>query len=267
MYFKKDNYTWIDVHNHVWMGPGRDTEKEKEWIDNTLKACDALNIEIICVSKPHTSDQFVRPDVVKNCNDRVLDAMKISGRFRGFCFVNPGWAKDACEEIRRCHDLGMVGVKLYHHYFMNDPAQTAVCELAGKLGMPILMHAGKAMDARSLAAQPRLSNATHMIEAAERFPQTTFIQGHIGGGGDWEWNIRALEKSPENLYVDISGSVHDAGIVRKLIDAIGPGRVLFATDMTYEGSVGKLLDAGVTDAERRMIARDNALRIMKGLLR
>lgn len=261
MNFKKDNYGWIDVHNHVWIGAG-DTVKEKEWIDNTLIAANKLNIEKICVSYPHSTDQFVKPDVVRNCNERVLEAMKISERFWGFCFVNPGWSKEAREEVKRCFDLGMIGIKLYWHYFMNDPVQTAVCELAGELGMPILMHSCKLSQLRFSE-----SNASHMIKAAERFPQTTFIQGHIGGGGDWEWNIRALEVSPKNLYVDLSGSVHDAGIIRKLVDAIGAERVLFATDMSYESSVGKLLDANVTDAERKLIARDNFLNIMKGLKR
>ena len=262
MNFKKNDYGWIDAHNHVLMGAGG-TTKEKEWIDNTLAACDVLNIEKICVSCPQTA-QFVKPDAVKFCNDCVWDAMKYSDRFWGFCFVNSGWTKEACEEIKRCFDLGMVGIKLYHQYFMNDPAQTSVCELAGELGMPILMHAGK-LTGKVAATQPRFSNAFHMRKAAERFPQTNFIQGHIGGGGDWEWNIRELEISPKNLYVDISGSCHDAGIIRKLVDAIGAERVLFATDMSYESSVGKLLDANVTDAERKLIARDNFLNIMKGL--
>ena len=266
MNFKQDSYGWIDAHNHPRIFGEKDHALNQEWIDNLLRASEMLNIEKMCISSPHTSDQFVKPETVKECNDATFDCMNYSDKFWGFCFINPGWAKEACEEIKRCFDLGMIGIKLYHHYFMNDPAQTAVCELAGKLGLPILMHSGK-LNGECAIAQPRTSDASHMIEAAKRFPQTTFIQGHIGGGGDWEWNIRTLEVSPQNLYVDISGSVHDAEIIRKLVDAIGAERVLFATDMSFEASVGKLLDANVTATERKLIARDNFLKIMKGLNR
>jgi hypothetical protein len=41
------------------------------------------------------------------------------------------------------------------------------------------------------------------------FPDTTLIQAHIGGGGDWEWNLRVLETCPTNVYIDTSGSVID----------------------------------------------------------
>jgi predicted TIM-barrel fold metal-dependent hydrolase len=180
--------------------------------------------------------------------------MAMSERFLGFFFVNPGFAREACDEIRRCLDGGMVGIKLYHQYRVCDPAQTAVMELAADRRVPVLMHAGHVMDSATRLRQPRLSDASHFLKASEMFPETRFIQGHIGGGGDWEWNLRVLEDRPPNVYIDISGSVVDAGIVRRTVDTLGVDKVLFATDGSMEEGVGKLLAAGLSDDEAEAVA-------------
>jgi predicted TIM-barrel fold metal-dependent hydrolase len=156
----------------------------------------------------------------------------------------------------------MAGVKLYHQYLICDPAQRPVMETAAELGVPVLMHAGKCTDPATSAAQPRLSSAEHFLKALKMFPDTMLIQGHIGGGGDWEWNLRELEKiSGDNYFIDISGSVIDAGIVRKTVAAVGANRVLFATDMSLEEGVGKVMDAGLSTAILRKIFSGNMKRI------
>jgi len=205
------------------------------------------------------------PDEVRLANDVVLQAMDLSERFAGFCFVNPGYAREALQEIERCIvDGGMVGVKLYHQYLVCDPAQRPVMERAAELRVPVLMHAGKVMDAANRARQPRLSNAAHFLLAAEMFPETTLIQAHIGGGGDWEWNLRVLEQSPPNVYIDTSGSVIDAGIVDRTVATLGVGRVMFATDGSMEEGVGKVLDANLAPADRARIFAGNARDLLSG---
>jgi predicted TIM-barrel fold metal-dependent hydrolase len=249
----------IDVHNHVQ--PGRDGQLDRDRAQSLLAGCARLGIQRICISQPLTSDQPT-PDQVRQANDVVLAAMAMDSRFVGFCFVHPGYARAAVAEIRRCVlEHGMRGVKLYHQYLVCAPAQTAVMECAAELGVPVLMHAGKVMDSQTRRLQPRLSNAEHFIRAAALFPRTTLIQGHIGGGGDWEWNLRHLETRP-GTYLDISGSVVDAGIVRRSVDTLGADRVLFATDGSLEEGVGKLLAAHLPAAALRQICQDNAERIL-----
>jgi len=250
----------IDVHNHVH--PGRDGQLDRTAAAALLEGCTRLRIRRLCVSNPLTGDQ-PSPEEVRRANDVVLDALAMSDRFIGFCFVNPGFAREAVAEIRRCVvDHGMRGVKLYHQYLVCDPAQTAVMECAAELGVPVLMHAGKVMDAQTRRLQPRLSNAEHFVRAAAMFPRTTLIQAHIGGGGDWEWNLRHLETRP-GVYLDISGSVVDAGIVRRTVAALGADRVCFATDGSLEEGVGKLLAAGLTAPELRLICQGNAERLLR----
>src|SRR5436305_1422102 len=68
---------------------------------------------------------------------------RFRGRVLGYCYVNPGFKKEALEEIKRCvGDHGFIGIKLYNEYICTDPVVYPVVELAIELGVPILHHAG-----------------------------------------------------------------------------------------------------------------------------
>lgn len=248
-------YNTIDAHNHVGLSDGI-LDKNDALL--RLKAADALGIEKLCVSRPMNAPSPT-PSEFQVYNNAVLEAMRLSNRFIGFCFLNPGYGRESLEEIDRCVVKGgMAGIKLYHQYLICDPAMRPVAERATELGIPILMHAGKVMDKRTISSQPSLSNAAHFIQAAKMFPETIFIQGHIGGGGDWEWNLRVLREHPHpNIYIDTSGSNIDADIVKKTVLALGEDRVLFATDGIYEEGVGKVLDAQLTERQLKKIMHDN----------
>ncbi|NLF17493.1 MAG: amidohydrolase family protein [Lentisphaerae bacterium] len=249
----------IDIHNHV--SAGADGRLDRARAEALLDGCARLGIQRLCVSRPLTHEQPT-PDEVRQANDTVLEAMAFNDRFIGFCFLNPGTAREAVAEMDRCiRQGGMRGVKLYHQYLICDPAQTAVMEAAADMGVPVLMHAGKVMDSTTRRLQPRLSHAGHFVQACRMFPRTTLIQGHIGGGGDWEWNLRELEARPGS-YLDISGSVVDAGIVARTVATLGADHVLFATDGVLEEGVGKLLAAGLSDADLAKVCQHNAERIL-----
>ena len=252
-------FSIIDIHNHVYAG--RNGKLDRDKAEALLEGAGRLGIDRLCISRPLLTD-CPSPEEVKRANDTILEAMAMSKRFIGFCFVNPGYAEEAVREIDRCIlEGGMRGIKLYHQYLVCDPAQRAVMDRAAELGIPVLMHAGKVMDAATRARQPRLSHAGHFVKAAAMFPDTVLIQGHIGGGGDWEWNLRVLESRPGS-YIDISGSVIDAGIVARTVAALGADRVLFATDGILEEGLGKVLDAGLGREELGRIFQYNAERIL-----
>lgn len=251
----------VDAHNHVC--PGADGKLDVERANSLLQGCARLGIDRICVSRPFTDSQ-VPPEQFQAGNKVVWQAMQHSTRFLGFCFVDAHYPVESRAEIEHCIvTRKMLGIKLYHQYYINADEQRPVLDKAAELGVPVLMHAGKCTDPATLAAQPRLSHAGHFREALQKYPDTILIQGHIGGGGDWEWNLRTLEGiNSDNYYIDLSGSVIDAGMIRRCVKTVGCERVLFATDGSLEEGVGKLLAANLSEPELRLICRGNFERIL-----
>lgn len=249
----------IDCHMHV---SGK--TRKWGWGDNAkiIEAADKLGIDILCCSIPITSGMPSHEDV-QACNDDVLAAMKrYPERILGYCFVNPQHRKEALKEIDRCIvGSGMMGIKLYNQFECSDPIVYPIVEKAIELGIPILQHAGYVTDPEQAARQPHLSNAKHFAMLAAKYPEAMLIEAHLGGGGDWEWAIKALRHSP-SVYIDTSGSVVDEGMIEIAIRELGAERLLFATDMTMEGGVGKILGADITAKEREMIFWQNMRKIL-----
>jgi predicted TIM-barrel fold metal-dependent hydrolase len=198
-------------------------------------------------------------------NDAILEGMKYSDRFLGFCFVDAAAGNDAVAEIDRCIiEHKMRGIKLYHQRKAQDPVQAPVMQRAAELGVPVLLHAGRFLDPQAMIREPDSSHAGDFLEAMKRYPDTIFMQGHIGGGGDWQWNLRTLEKlESDNYYIDLSGSVVDHTIIRATVDTVGADRVLFATDGWFEEAIGKLQAARLSKKEEKMICSGNFEKLMQ----
>jgi hypothetical protein len=114
------------------------------------------------------------------------------------------------------------------------------------------MHAGHPTTDDSIPNQPRLSSGEHFVRTARRYPEAKLICAHIGGGGDWEWQLKALREVP-SVFLDTSGSVIDQGMVERCVRDLGVQRLLFGTDMNLARSVGKLLAARITERQRERI--------------
>jgi hypothetical protein len=100
------------------------------------------------------------------------------------------------------------------------------------------------------------------VEIGRRYPEALIIYGHIGGGGDWEYVCEVLRDAP-TIYADTSGSVTDEGMVDFAVHCLGVRRLLFATDLSFESGVGKVLAAQLTEVERRQIFFDNFNEILR----
>ncbi|MDY7010735.1 MAG: amidohydrolase family protein [Planctomycetota bacterium] len=246
----------IDCHSHCSLaGPINP--------DRIVEDARRLGIDKVCCS--HGPGDPVTPERLRSTNNQILAAMRMyPDVILGQCFVNPGYARFTQDEITRCVvDGGMIGLKVYYQYFMNEPVFYPVLERCAELGVPILMHAGHLTDPSEAARQPRISGAEHFIEPGKLFPETDFMIGHIGGGGDWEWQIKAMRQAPKNVYMDTSGSVIDAGMIEKAVRDLGAERLLFATDLSTERGVGKILDADITQRQKEMIWSENFQQILK----
>jgi len=247
-------YKKIDCHCHVGFS---ETKK-------LVEAADRLGIQKLVVSIPRGA----KPEEFRASNDGVLKAVKeYPHRLLGQCFLNPAFQKESIEELMRCVGEGMVGPgELYDQVKISDPLYYPIIEKCIELKAPILMHTradlGLLRKGYRTAALPNTSIPDDFAAIGRRYPEAIFIEGHIGGGGDWEWMCKTIRDVP-NVYLDTSGSVSDDGMIDFAVRTLGVERLLFATDLNFESGVGKILAAKLTEQQRRAIFYDNYAGILE----
>lgn len=253
-------YPKFDAHCH----PQADLDKQMELADR-------LGIGKMQISKPVTNFSGTDPegpDQVRKNNDTVFNAMKrYPDRVIGFFTLNPIYRKESLEELNRCVDLGMSGYKGYTQVKINDPLYYPIIEKLTDLKMVVFMHgfcqlgmAGYRMK-YDIGILPNTTLPEDMVDAAKRYPQTTFHFAHIGGGGDWEYICKSFRDYP-NIYVDTSGSNNEENMIDFAIRELGEDRIFFGTDSCYEANVGKILASSATEAQKKKIFFENYNRVL-----
>ena len=245
----------INWHEHVWeIRPG---VLNKPAAARLARAAKDMGMDKLLISCPITAEAYCPPERFIQANNIVAEAVRLHPDvFLGMCFVNPGYQREALAEIDRCvNELGMVGVKLYHQYFIDDPVQFPLIETCLAKDLPILMHAGK------LTVEPQaevhLSDGTHFANTARRYPEAHLIMAHICGGGDWIWSLKAIAPYP-NIMTDTSGSVVDRPVIEQAVAMLGAKRLLFGTDGSVSAGVGKMLGAAIPLEDKKTILAGTA---------
>ena len=248
----------IDCHAHLTHRSRKTWEADDRKL---IEAADKLGIDQLCCSiltprRPATADGF------RECNRWTADGMRrFPGRVLGYCYVNPGYGREALEEIRRCvGDRGFIGIKLYNEYTCTEPVVFPIVELAIELGVPILQHASHSH--YFVEDQPHMSDGGHLAELARRYPKAMLICAHISGGGDWEWTIKALRHAP-NVLLDTSGSVTDEGTVEMAAAVVGVDRLVFGCDSSMTAGVGKIRGANLSAQDKQKILSWNMTRLLR----
>ena len=107
-------YRKIDSHIHLYLSPSTDPGA-------LLDYADRLGIEKLFISRPVTRQDWPHQEF-RDSNDMMIKAMKqYPGRFIAQFTLNPKFPKESLEEINRCVDQGMVGLKVYFQVKLSDP--------------------------------------------------------------------------------------------------------------------------------------------------
>jgi len=232
----------IDVHAHFY----HDRAPRADWRERNvsrLRTGERIGVSIhvasVLGSWGRTSPvYFPSPADVQFGNDALLALEREHPqRIRGYVTVNPNYTAHALAEIARCIGVGMVGIKLAASRRANDPLLDPICEVARDRGVPVLHHVWQHRR-RDWPGQ-EASDALELAALAGRHPQVPFILAHIGGGGDWRHSLAALRGAP-NVYVDLSGSGVDGGMLESCLTAVGVERLLWGTDLTMDTGWAKL---------------------------
>ncbi|PYP17811.1 MAG: hypothetical protein DMD54_06460 [Gemmatimonadetes bacterium] len=204
---------------------------------------------------------FPSPRDVTAGNDALLALQREHvDRIRGYVCVNPNYTAHARAEIVRGLDAGMIGIKLAASRRADDRLLDPIAELARERRVPVLQHIWQHRR-RDWPGQ-EASDAVELCTLARRHPDVRFILAHIGGGGDWLHSLRAVHDVP-NVYVDLSGSGVDGGMLEDCVASVGVNRLLWGTDLTMDTGWAKLryLELLLTKEELALVRWKNAARI------
>lgn len=181
---------------------------------------------------------FPSPDDVRAANDALAELCSAHrGLVYGYCVVNPNYPDHAVREIETRVAAGFVGVKLAASRRADDPLLDPITDAARGAGVPILHHVWQHRR-RDWPGQ-EASDAVELGRLARRHPEARFILAHLGGGGDWQHSLRVLRDLP-NVWVDLSGSGIDVGMLEAALRAVGVGRLLWGADVTLDTALAKL---------------------------
>ncbi|MDB4910191.1 MAG: amidohydrolase 2 [Gemmatimonadetes bacterium] len=256
----------VDVHAHFYH-PASGRADWQRVNAARLRAGERIGIRAhiasILGSWGHTSPTyFPSPDDLTAGNDAMLALQDAHpDRIRCYVSVNPNDAAHARDEIARCVGRGAVGIKLAASRRADDSLVDPIAEEAARRGLPVLHHIWQHRT-REWPGQ-EISDGIDLGRLAVRHPRASFILAHIGGGGDWAHSCAAV-KEISNIYLDLSGSGVDRGMLDLAYASVGASRLLWGCDITMETGLAKLraLEAvGLEEDELAEVRWRNAARI------
>ena len=167
------------------------------------------------------------------------------------------------EKLEHQVAAGARALKLHptmQRFYPDDPEVMDIYEACGRLGLPVVFHAGRAgiePEATHRYALPR-----HIEGALSSFPQVDFVLGHAGARDAAE--ALALALRYDNAWLGIHGQ--GVTTLGEMLEATGGERMLFGTDWPFYHLAATLAKVLIVTQERpdarAALLRDNAERLL-----
>jgi predicted TIM-barrel fold metal-dependent hydrolase len=253
-----------DVHAHVGT-PGPNPAKRMEAL---VRIADRVGVERLCIFMSPPWQHEPKPEEFRRSNDDVLAILKEWGsRAFGFVYLNPTHLKESLAELERCvADGPMVGIKLWVGARANRAELDPIVKRAVELDALIFQHTW--IKQRGKGNLPQESTPMELAELSARHPGVPMVCGHMGGG-EWAFGLRAIRARPE-LHGDLGGSDPVSGQVEMAVRELGASRVLYGSDVSgrsFGSQLGRVAGADISDADKRLILRENLVRLLRPALR
>ena len=178
-----------------------------------------------------------------------------NGKLMGFCCFNP-YTEGAPQMLEEAFRSGFRGLKLSPMSHQFSFASKAVAELAaicGDYGLPLYSH---------VLYNPGASTE-RFVSLARKFPQTTFILGHMGfGPADQDALQAAVEL--DNFFLETSTGSYLT--IKQAVERAGAGKVIFGGEFPLshpKAELAKILALNISDDARERILGGNILELVK----
>ncbi len=205
-------------------------------------------------------------------------------RFRGYMMVNP-LAPEAAAQVELALASGRIQALCFfpamHRYSIQDDRVAKLLDLAQtRPGTVIFVHCGVlSLGVRKKLGLPslfdmRYSNPIDLHAIAQRYPSLRFVIPHFGAGYLREALMVCdlcpnvwLDTSSSNAWMKYEAHLDLRAVYRRVLDAIGPSRLLFGTDSSFfprgwhaeifQVQSKVLYEIGVNTETARAILHDN----------
>lgn len=247
--WRREAYPWdgiIDMHAHygkwgefdVWGGDA----------DDLVEEIDRLGIAKIFVA--HHS--CCSPEVVWG-NDEVLKAIeRYPDRILGYATCHPVDDRTGIDEVKRCIDAGMRGIKLHTHLDgirYDDDRYASIWKFADENRIPVLLHTRGALDTYE--------------KIFEQYHEVPILLGHSGCTTPDHY-VEFARKYP-NIWLELCCSTSHYGLVEHFAREVGAGRMLAGSDapwMSVQHQFGKVVFADISDDDKKTILVGNPQKIL-----
>ena len=193
-------------------------------------------------------------------NERVRrESLNSGGRLEYLVYINPqnpGW-----EDIFYRFYGNSCGVKLWISLRSEEygiERTKDVLRLAAKYDKTVLIHTFDRTDPGQIGQ----IGMSEVIALANAVPDCRIVAAH--SGGNWRNAISLAPDVPDNVFLDISGSYPERGMVRRLVDAFGSDRVLYGSDAfgrSFGSQLSKVFGCGLDEEALGNILYRNSMRV------
>jgi predicted TIM-barrel fold metal-dependent hydrolase len=227
--------------------------------DELLAAMDRHGIERAVVSA------FTPPDLdLRRANAELARVAAAHDRLVGFARIDPRLGARALDELRRCRDEGLRGVKV-------DPFQQAF-RITSELVFPFF---AACAEARLLVlvetGHPTVSSPIEVGDVARRLPALRVLLAHGGQlamHGLGILDCLLVVKEVPNVFVETS-AIPETGtesLIEQIVLTVAADRVVFGTNSPInhpEMELERVRVAAVPEAARKQILGPNLARLLE----
>ncbi len=257
------DYQAIDVHAHCGPCKGRLhplMEKFTSWeADEVLEQARKANTELTIISSLLALFPRIHNDAFTG-NQEIFRVVTENSRLLQWVIVDPRDPRTYDQAAEMLQHPKCVGIKIHpeeHGYPIAEHGRV-LFEFAARHRAIVITHSGE-----------QKSLPEDFVPFADRFPEVTLILAHLGCGwdGDPSHQVRAIQKGKrDNIYVDTSSAQSiTPNLIEWAVQEIGADRILYGTDSPlYFAPMqrARIDHAGISDREKRLILRDNAVSLL-----
>ena len=240
------------VNNHSHLGLYYGFAQPAPDADSLVRTMDRIGIDQTCVF----SSLAITADMRRGNDLSLAAARRHPGRLLAYAVPDPNLAGQVRDEMQRCIDAGVRGIKFHtglHEYPFAGPAYVPAFELADTHRLPLISHGVDSPDV--------------LQRTARSYPNAHFIVAHAGAGRKHPEMDRTYDVALEepNVYLDTAGSVAQFGIFTQLVKHVGAGRILYGDDFPWmcpTHQIGRILLAPISDDEKKQILGGTMRRLL-----